>query len=142
MRTRIVTTTSDGTVVAVDYNSKSTATVHGRVRLHRPDGLTVLATEDGVVRVHGRDAPPGEAVLGAGVGSPAGEAPTAAASTRGGGGGGGGGSAGRPSVTTPEQDTTIGVYLCGLWTGDVTVRGGSAPFVELAGPVGGWGGGG
>ncbi len=50
MRTRLLTTLSDGSVIGVDYNSKSTATMHGRVRLHRPDGVVLVCHEDGTVR--------------------------------------------------------------------------------------------
>ena len=49
MQTRSVTYLPDGTTVAHDYDTKITTTTNGRVRMHKPDGVVIVARDGGMV---------------------------------------------------------------------------------------------
>jgi hypothetical protein len=50
-RTRAVITMPDSTVLACDYDATITSRLNGRLRVHRPDGLTIIGLDDGAVTV-------------------------------------------------------------------------------------------
>ena len=111
LRTRTLTTTADGTIIAVDYNSKSTCTVNARVRVHRLDGTCVIASEDGHVHYRSGDVHAGDDVLGAGVGYPTAEAVDGVPAP-----------SGRSTPLGVDRDPNIGVFQFDLWKGHFQVR--------------------
>lgn len=78
-RTRSVLTTPDGCFIACDYDAGVTARIPARVRLHRPDGISIIATSDGAVLYR---------PVGIGVQSIVGGTPATTGADGGGGGGG------------------------------------------------------
>ncbi|RHY62872.1 hypothetical protein DYB38_002665 [Aphanomyces astaci] len=63
IRTRSVVRTDDGTVIEIDYDTRVIASVNGIIRLRKPDGTVLVASDNGVVEFRPQslslgDAPP------------------------------------------------------------------------------------
>ncbi|RHY69741.1 hypothetical protein DYB30_000213 [Aphanomyces astaci] len=63
IRTRSVVRTDDGTVIEIDYDTRVIASVNGIIRLRKPDGTVIVASDNGVVEFRPQslslgDAPP------------------------------------------------------------------------------------
>lgn len=114
----------DDTLICVDYDSKVTAKINSYLRIHRPDGVVVLAQDDGGVQLRPRDVPGSHQVVGSGVGQPFVEADDAGDGTSG---------SPRQASTAPEQDNSLGVFQFQLFSGDMTVP--SPYLVVLAASV-------
>jgi hypothetical protein len=102
----------DDSLICVDYDSKVTAKVNSYLRIHRPDGVVILAQDDGSVQLRPRDVPGNHQVVGTGVGQPFAEGDDT---------GDGAPSSPRQSLTTPEQDNSLGVFQFQLFSGDMMV---------------------
>ncbi len=111
-RTRTLTTLGDGTVVAVDYDSRTTATLNASLRVHRRDGVTVVGFEDGRVQYRCAGVALPAEVAGEGVGDPAGDTMDAGSSAD---------ARSSPRATRAEEDTSLGVYCFELFKGNMQV---------------------
>ena len=101
-RTRRVITTPDGTALAVDYDATVTGHINGRLRIHRADGVVLIATDDGSLQYRPARCAAGAVAAAGG----------AAASTE-----GGGGEAPSQWMGGPDRDVMDGVQAASLARG-------------------------
>ena len=107
--TRSVTSLPDGTLLAVDYDTRVTVPVNGRLRLHRPDGVVITALDNGVIEVR----PAASAALAAGtlgVGDVFGETDAGVAGADAAGEGSDGDGRATPRSVRSVEDVSAGAY--------------------------------
>lgn len=113
IRTRSITVLPDNSIVALDYDTRVTSTVRGRVRLHKPDGTLIVGWDGGQVEVRPPGAQTGPGALGGTAIDDIGMESDSDREDE---------EDGRqtPRSVRSSEDTQPGVYVCQLASGELT----------------------